>query len=88
MYQLGCLRGLTVIVVDHISQPPEFKSPRGHVRRLFHLSLRLITFGGRSAHSTYRMHKSGCKHQPSTIQMYQLIILVYTMLLLNLITLR
>ena len=43
------------------SQPPEFKSWRGHVWRVFHLSLRLITFRGRSANLAYHAHKSGNK---------------------------
>ena len=32
-----------------------------HTWRMFRLSLRLITFGGRSAHLAYLVHKSGCK---------------------------
>jgi len=34
---------------------------RGHIWRLFHLWLRFITFGGRSAHLVYHVHKSGRK---------------------------
>ena len=30
-----------------------------YARKLFHLSLRLMTFGGRSAHLAYLVHKSG-----------------------------
>jgi len=48
-------------VLDHRSLPPVFESRRGHIWRLFHLSLRLITFGGRSAHLAYYVHKSGRK---------------------------
>jgi len=48
-------------VLDHISLPPVFESRRGHIRRLFRLSLRLITFGGRSAHLAYIVHKIGRK---------------------------
>jgi len=48
-------------VLDHRSLPPVFESRRGHIRRLFRLSLRLITFGGRSAHLVYQVHKSGRK---------------------------
>ena len=48
-------------VLDHRSLPPVFKSWRGHIWRLFRLSLRLITFGGRSAHLAYLVHKSGRK---------------------------
>ena len=36
-------------VLDHTSLPPVFESRRGHIWRLFRLSLRLITFGSRSA---------------------------------------
>ena len=48
-------------VLDHRSLPPVFESRRGHIWRLFRLSLRLITFGGRSAHLPYLVHKSGRK---------------------------
>ena len=48
-------------VLDHISLPPVFESRRRHIWRLFRLSLRLITFGSRSAHLDYLVHKSGRK---------------------------
>ena len=48
-------------VLDHRSLPPVFESQRGHIWRLLCLSLRLITFGSRSAHLAYLMHKSGRK---------------------------
>ena len=48
-------------VLDHRSLPPVFESRRGHIWRLFHFWLRLITFGGRSAHLAYHVHKSGRK---------------------------
>ena len=48
-------------VLDHRSLPPVFESRRGHIWRLFRLSLRLITFGCRSAHLAYHVHKSGRK---------------------------
>ena len=48
-------------VLDHRSLPPVFESQRGHIWRLFRLSLRLITFGSRSAHLAYLVHKSGRK---------------------------
>ena len=38
-----------------------FESRRGHIWRLFHLWLRFITVGGRSAHLAYHVHKSGRK---------------------------
>ena len=47
--------------LDHRSLSPVFESRRGHVWRLFHLSLCLISFGGCSAHLAYHVHKSGCK---------------------------
>jgi len=47
--------------LDHRSLPSEFESRRGHIWRLFHLSLPFVTFGGRSAHLAYLVHKSGCK---------------------------
>ena len=46
-------------VLDHRSLPPVFESRRGHIWRSFRLSLRLITFGVRSAHLAYLVHKSG-----------------------------
>ena len=48
-------------VLDHRSLPPVIKSRRGHIWRLFRLWLRLSTFGGRSAHLAYLVHKSGRK---------------------------
>jgi len=48
-------------VLDYRSLPPVFKSRHGHIWRLFRLSVRLITFGGRSAHLAYLVHKSGRK---------------------------
>jgi len=40
---------------------PGFKPQSGYARRMFHLSLRLINFGGCSTHLTYFVHKSGHK---------------------------
>ena len=48
-------------VLDHRSLRRVFESWRGHIWRLFHIWLRLITFGGRSAHLAYHVHKSGRK---------------------------
>ena len=53
-------------VLDHRSLPPVFESRRGHIWRLFHLPLRLITFGSRSAHLAYPVHESAVKHQSSS----------------------
>ena len=55
------LRGLTGSAISHRSIAPRFKPRPGYVRRVFHLTLRLITFGGRSAHLAYAVHKSGRK---------------------------
>jgi len=52
-------------VLEHRSLPPRFESGRGHIWRMFHLWLRLITFGGRSTHLAYLVHKSGRKQQSS-----------------------
>ena len=49
------------------SLPPEFESRHGHIWMVFHHWLRLITFGGRSAHLAWHVHKSGRKHQSSDI---------------------
>ena len=48
-------------VLDHISLPTVFESRRGNIWRVFHLWLRFITFGGRSAHLVYHVHKSDRK---------------------------
>ena len=48
-------------VLDHRSLPPVFESRRGDIWRLFHLWLRFVTFGSRSAHLAYHVHKSGRK---------------------------
>ena len=48
-------------VLDHRSLPPVFESQHGNIWRLFRLRLRLITFGGRSAHLACHVHKSGRK---------------------------
>ena len=55
------LHGLTGSAVGHISIAPGFKPRPGYARRLFHLSLRLFTFGGRSAHLAHLVHKNGRK---------------------------
>jgi len=48
-------------VLDYRWLPPVFESRREHIRSLFHLRLRFITFWGRSAHLAYHVHKSGRK---------------------------
>ena len=70
-FEKGRLSGLTGITflaifpigayLDYRSPSPEFESRGGHISRVFHLWLRFITFGGRSAHLAYHMHKSGRK---------------------------
>jgi len=59
--ETSCLRGLTGITLDHRSVPPQFESQLGHIWRLFHLWLCFISFGSRSAHLAYHVHKSGRK---------------------------
>ena len=44
------LRWLTGSALGHRSLQPEFESRRVHIRRVFHLRLRFITFGDGSAH--------------------------------------
>ena len=61
----GGLRGLTGSALDHRSLPREFESRRRHIWRVFHLWLLFITFGCRSAHLPYHVHKSGRKNQSS-----------------------
>jgi len=48
-------------VLAHKSLQPVFEFRRGHIWRVFHLWLRFITFGGRSAHLVYHVYKSGLK---------------------------
>jgi len=57
---LGRLRGLVGSELDHRSVPPEFKSWRRNIWRS-PLWLIFITFGGRLAHLSYHVHKSGRK---------------------------
>ena len=62
----GRLRGLAGSALDHRSPPPEFESRRWLIRRVIDLSLRFITFGGRSTHLPYTMcTKVSVKHQSS-----------------------
>ena len=63
---VGALPWSSSSVLDHRSLPPVFESRRGHIWRLFRLSLRLITFGSRSAHLAYLVHKVAVKHQSSS----------------------
>jgi len=58
---LNILRGLTGSGLDHISLQPEFESRREHIWRLFHLWLRFIPFGCRSAYFAFLVHKGGRK---------------------------
>ena len=55
----GRLRGLVGSVLEYGSLPPAFESRCRHMWRvlLFHLWLRFITFGGRSTHLAYPVHK-------------------------------
>ena len=57
MCHQGRFRALIGGALDHRWQPPEFESRRGHIWRAFHLWLRYITFGGRSAQLAYHVHK-------------------------------
>jgi len=59
--QQGCHCGLTGTFLEHRSLPPVFESRRGHIWRVFHLWLRFITFGCRTADLVYHVHKSGRK---------------------------
>ena len=71
----GRLHGLTGSTVGHRTIASAFKPWLCYVRRVFHFSLRLITFGDRLARIAYLVHKSGCKiatltwftdHQPNS----------------------
>ena len=58
-YPVGRLHGLTGSADGHRSIAPGLNPRPDYVRRVFHLSLPLVTFGGRSAHFVYLVHKSG-----------------------------
>jgi len=62
--------GLTGSAVGYRSIVPGLKPRSSYVRRVFHLSLRSITSGGRSAHLAYPVHKSGRKTATFYIYMY------------------
>ena len=54
-------------VVGHTSIAHGFKSRPSYVTNVFHLSLRLITFGSRSARVAYLVHNTGCKTAKFTL---------------------
>jgi len=59
--ETGRLRGLAVACWTTAHYHPCSNPGVGHIWRLFRLWLRLITFGSRSAHLAYHVHKSGRK---------------------------
>ena len=65
---MGRLQRLTGSAVGHRSIVSGLKPLPGYVRRVFHLSVRLIIIGGRSAHLAYLVHKSGRKTATFTFQ--------------------
>ena len=67
---------LTYSGVSHRSLAPGFKHRPGYVRRVFHLSLPLITFGNRSAHLACLVHKSGRKTATFTFYIHVYIIII------------
>ena len=73
--------GLTGSALDHRSLPPAFESRRGHIWRVFHLRLRFVTVGGRSAHLAYRVTESGRK--TSIIIIIIIFILAYLISFVN-----
>ena len=64
-------------VFDHRSLPPMFETRPGHIWKVFRLSLCLITFGSRSAHLAYHVHKSGHK---TSIVIIIIIIIIMTLI--------
>jgi len=56
-----CPHGSTVNAAGHTTLTPLFELQLGYIWTLFRHSLRPITFGSRSAHLAYRVHKSGRK---------------------------
>ena len=52
---------ISLFVFLFLSLASGFKPRLGYIRRIFHLSLRLITIGGSSAHLAYFVHKNGRK---------------------------
>jgi len=55
------LRGLISSVVGHRSIAPGFNPRLAYIRRVFHLSLHLITFGAGSTNLGYLVNKIGHK---------------------------
>ena len=60
LYIRGCLGGLIGSMVADRSTTPGLKTRPRYFRWMFHLSLRFITFRGRSSHLAYIVHK-GCR---------------------------
>ena len=58
IYCAARLPGLTGSAVGYGSIIPGLKPGRGFIRMAFRLSLRLIAFGGRSAHLAYLVHRN------------------------------
>jgi len=65
----GHLHGLNGSALDHRSLPPRFQSWHGHIGRVVHLRLCLITIGGCSAYLADLVHKGG--HKTSIINFPQ-----------------
>ena len=60
----GSLRGLTGSAIGHIYIYSTWvQTTDSNIRRVFHLSLGLIIFGGRSPHLAYLVHKGGRKYE-------------------------
>ena len=61
VHRSGYTHGLTGSAVGHIAIAPGFKPWLSYARRVFHLPLQLISFGGCSAHLSYMVHRSSHK---------------------------
>jgi len=62
--------------VGHRCIAPGFKPRPGCTRRVFHLSLRLITIEGRSCYLAYLVHKSGRKTATFTFSLNDLMSMI------------
>ena len=56
----GRLRRLSGSAVGHRPLTSLFRPRIGYIRRVFYLSLRLVTVADRSSRLAYRVHKRGC----------------------------
>jgi len=79
---MRCFHGLTGTTVIQGSIVPGFKLLLGYVKRVFQISLRLITIGGYLTHLVSHVHKgglktAGCAHAHTHTHTHTLIYICY-----------